>query len=272
MDIHQLTHLLERPCGRNRIDALNYDLNIKVQAPIKDDAGVMICCHGLGGDSSIINALDPIDMMLVGFNFPDAGEAVSERDPNETTFGSIDEITPLLHLMKICVIDGEQESLCLYGFSAGGGAIVNTLAVLHHYRFPERLEQLEITPENARKILQAVEKGYVILHAPLKSIDEIIEMQGAKEEFLVYQERYSKNQMLPIDAVKKLDGLKLNILLFFQNPDNRLGNRDDQRYIERLKNANSKGVTEIITGHDGDHVAYPQLLWDAYPSFLQRIL
>ncbi len=41
--------------------------------------------------------------------------------------------------------------------------------------------------------------------------------------------------MEPIDALEGLENLSLHIVVYFQNPDEVLSNRDDEVFIERLK-------------------------------------
>jgi hypothetical protein len=80
---------------------------------------------------------------------------------------------------------------------------------------------------------------------------------------MILAERYRANNMRPIDSVERIKGLKLNILLHFQQPDEIIGNREEQLFIDRLRAANS-GITEVVIGHDGGHNSYHRSLWSAY--------
>lgn len=100
-----------------------YDLGVKIVPSKKERSGVMICCHGYGHSNDIVNSLRsyPISDHLIGFNFPDYG-ITDESDHTKSTFGSIDELLPLIYILKRCVVDLHISSINLYGFSAGGGA------------------------------------------------------------------------------------------------------------------------------------------------------
>src|SRR5579872_4379904 len=120
-----------------------YDLGVKIIPSKKDTAGVMICCHGYGHSNDLVNALRtyPISDHLVGFNFPDYG-ITDAIDHTKSKFGTIDELLPLLYMLKRCVIDLKLSAIKLYGFSAGGGAVVNALAVLNESTYDKQLQSI----------------------------------------------------------------------------------------------------------------------------------
>lgn len=244
----------------------NYDLGVRIISAKKETAGTTICCHGYGHSNAIIDVVHSFGVMpdhLVSFNFPDYDCVAKRYDPTKSSFGSIDEIRPLLYVLKKCVIDAGLESVNLYGFSAGGGAVVNALAVLNQNTYDEQLKALSITGEAKQKIISALQKGLIILDCPLKSIDEVMALRGKDQEFMILSERYIKNNMRPIDTIQKLAGMNLTILLHFQTPDEILGNRDDKLFADRLATAN-KGKTTVIYGKDGGHNSYHATLWKEY--------
>ncbi len=201
---------------------------------------------------------------LVGFNFPDYGiDDNGPYDPAKSTFGSIDELLPLLYLIKLCVVDLDRSSVNLYGKSAGAGAIVNALGVLNTSTYDEQLAAIGITTKDKKQMIKAIERGLVILNCPLKSIEEISALRGSTPEFEILAKRYAQNNMRPIDALEKLQGLQLHVLLHFQDPDEITGNRDDALFIERLRKVN-KGTTDVVIGSDGGHNVYHKTLWDYY--------
>ena len=155
----------------------------------------------------------------------------------------------------------------MYGFSAGGGAIINALATLNQTYHDESLEKISIFKETKKQLLDVLEKGLIILDCPLKSIEEIIALRGKIRELEILSDHYTKNNMNPIDVLNLLVGLNLNILLHFQNSDEILGNRDDMLFVERLKQAN-KGTTTVLLGFDGGHNTYHASLWNAYKEIL----
>jgi hypothetical protein len=166
-------------------------------------------------------------------------------------------------MLKKCVIDGQQEKIDLYGFSAGGAAIINMLVVLTHDAYDAQLKEIGIDREAKEKIRLAIQNGIIILDCPMKSVEELMDARGKTPEFEILAKRYAHNHMRPIDAVQKLKGLRLTILVYFENPDDILGNRDDQLFIERLKKANG-GKTDVMVGSYGGHNTYHKVLWDKY--------
>ncbi len=231
------------------------------------EARTMILCHGYGGNAQIEQAVKSsgiVNARLVSFNFPD--HDLKERGllPEEMTFGTLNELLPAFEVLKREVIDGKLDAIDLYGFSAGGGVVVNLIAILNTGRFKSELSEIGIGDEQRELLLCAIQKGVVILDVPLKSVEEIVAFRGASPESDVLVQNYQKNCLRPIDSLYCLDGLKLNVVLNFQENDEILSNRDDQLYIERLKWANRCGTTTVIIGNDGGHLFPHNSLWKAY--------
>jgi hypothetical protein len=244
----------------------SYNMGIKIFSSKHKQAPIMICCHGYGANNQIgdaVHSAGAVQDHIVSFNFPDYDLHRRAYDPKKSAFGSINELLPLFYLLKKSVIDAQQEKINLYGFSAGGAVVINMLAVLNHNNYDAQLKEIGISAEDKEKIRAALEKGIIILDCPMKSVEELMDARGKSEEFEILAKRYVTNNMRPIDAVQELKGLNLTILLYFENPDEILGNRDDQLFIERLKKANS-GKTEVITGSYGGHNSYHRSLWDKY--------
>lgn len=242
----------------------SYNLGVKIFPSKHKNAPIMICCHGYGANNQIGDAIHSIGIVqdhILSFNFPDY--ELRNYDPKKSTFGSINELLPLFYLLKKCIIDGVQEKIDLYGFSAGGAAVINMLAVLNSNTYDAQLKELGISLENKEKIHAAIQNGIIILECPMKSIEELMEARGKTEEFEILANRYVQNNMRPIDAVNNLKGMQLHILLYFENPDDILGNRDDQLFIDRLKKANS-GKTEVVSGSYVGHNTHHRSLWDRY--------
>ena len=247
-----------------------YALDLKLIPSKQANAPVTICCHGYGHSNKIaevVHSFRVIPDHLLGFNFPDYG-IIPSFDHNKTTFGSIDEILPLLFVLKLCVIDAGQDIINLYGFSAGGGAIINALALLNRSQYAEKLTKIGITDNYKKKIIAAVEKGLIILDCPLKSMEEIIDLRGKDLMLEIMSECYKKNDMRPIDAIDGLLGLKLNIILHFQDPDDILSNRDDTLFSNKLTTVN-KGNTCVVIGKDGGHNTFHASLWKEYKKWCE---
>ncbi len=257
----KLTHVLQKEKA-----PFSYNLGIKVLPSSRKDAPIMICCHGYGANNQIgdsIHSMGVVQDHIVSFNFPDYDLHRRAYDPKTSAFGSINELLPFLYLIKKCVIDGQQEKIDLYGFSAGGAVIINMLAVLNSNAYDQELHKIGISAENKETIRAAIQRGTIILECPMKSFEEIMDTRGRSPEFETLAKRYAQNNMRPIESVNNLKGLSLNILLYFENPDDILGNRDDQLFAERLKKANA-GKTEVISGYYGGHNTYHKSLWERY--------
>ncbi len=245
----------------------NYDLHLSTR-PGKNGR-TMLCFHGYGANYQIadyVKSQKAVDATLVSFNFPDYD--LNERDYSheEATFGTIDELLPALYVLKQIVVDQGVATVDLYGFSAGGAAVVNVIGVLNSSNYEVELKKIGIGAAEKKKLLVAIQKGIVILDAPLKSVEEIVALRGDSEEFEILAENYRKNGLRPIDSVKLLKGLTLNILLHFQKPDEVLSNRDDALFIERLKEANRDGKVTVTIGSDGGHSMPHPLLWRSYKT------
>ena len=245
-----------------------YDLGINIIESQHENAGIMLCFHGYGADSGIVHSVDAAHAVtdhLIGINFPDYSLSLKPYNPNTSAFGTINELLPMLFMLKKCVVDNNLSSINLYGFSAGGGALINMLAVLNQTTYDANLLTIGITPEMKNQMIRAIQNGIIILDCPMKSIDEIMDLRGTSYEFSILAERYKKNNMRPIDSIEKLKGLTLTILVHFQNPDEILSNRDDQMFIERLTTTNS-GTTYTTTGNNGGHNTIHTAMWKKYKN------
>lgn len=243
----------------------SYDLGLKIiQSASKTDQ-VTICCHGYGDSNQIVDGMYAQRVLpgtLVGFNFPDH-DITGEHDHTTTTFGSIDEIVPLLFVLRVCLDELQARVVNLYGFSAGGGTIVNCLAVLNTDQYDKQLASLGITEKEKKKMVIALERGHIILDCPLKSIEEIIAARGSDAVLEILRARYDAHHMNPIDAIQHLAGMRLSIILHFQKHDEIVSNRDDQLFIERIRAAN-QGTTSVVIGDDGGHNCWHASLWNWY--------
>ncbi|MFI5334085.1 MAG: effector binding domain-containing protein [Chlamydiales bacterium] len=249
-----------------------FDYNLHLCSFPGSNGRTMVCMHGYGGNyriAKILKDLGVTDATLVSFNFPDHGMREWRDDVEKATFGTIKELLPALYVIKKHVIDEGLESIDLYGFSAGGGALVNLLAALNDTRYDEELKKIGIANQEKTKIVQAIQKGIVILDTPLKSLEEIIAFRGHSPELELVARNYQNNQLRPIDSLERLKGLSLNVIVHFQEKDETLYNRDDILFLDRLKQANAAGKTSVVIGNDGGHNAPHFSLWRCYSQILQ---
>lgn len=250
--------------------SFDYDLHL-ISLPGKNDR-TMICFHGYGDNFEIalsLKNLNCIDATLVSFNFPDYDIKRGRKfDPRTASFGTLKELLPALHVLKKIVLDQGLDSIDLYGFSAGAGALINTIVLLNGTAYEKELRKIGIESKEKKKLLSAIQKGIIILDVPLKSIEEISDFRGRTEEFEILAKNYRDHDFRPIDSLKKLHGLSLNILLYFDNNDEILSNRDDELYIQRLKSTQSNDKIIVIQGDEGGHMGCHHSLWQTY---LQKI-
>lgn len=247
---------------------ITHDLKIKLSKGKSDNENLLVILHGMGSDNrhgAVLQTYGDIPQHLLCFDFPDAGIGV-KHDARYTTFGTIYEILPVLFVLKKLVIDGDIKSIDLYGFSAGGGALVNTISILNSDTYDAELKTLGILKQEKRAILKALHNGTILLDCSLKSMKEIVDFRGHDKALDMTTNRYQLNRFEPIEALKKWEGLSLNVIVYFEVPDEVLSNRDDALFIERLRLYNKAGRVLSLSGSNGGHAAYHKMLWKSYIS------
>ncbi len=224
---------------------------------------IMITCHGYGANKQIGQIVaQQVTMPIATFNFPDH-DLGNNFDVHKSSLGTIDDYLPLIYLLQAVVKSGIKK-INLYGFSAGGGAIITTLAILNSPTYHRELMRIGVTAKEAQKILTVISQGTIILDAPLKSIAELLTTRPQDTIFQVLAKRYKKNRFEPIDCIDKLKGLTLSFLVYFEENDEILSNRDDELFYQKLKAINNNGKTQLIRGRDGGHNGFHRMLWEAY--------
>lgn len=244
----------------------SYDLHLtRIEG---SSSKTMVCLHGMGGNYTLVNYLKSIGVeeRLVSFNFPDYDFWLRPIDPQKISFGSIKEILPVVYVLKKLIVEEGLNEINLYGYSAGGGAIINTMAALNDSAYDLKLREIGVTTSDKKEILAVLQRGYIILEVPLKSVREVIDFRNSDQTLKAIAENYLKNRMEPIDMLEKLSGLSLNIIVHFEKPDEVLSNRDDDLYIERLKKYNKLGRTKAIVGKGAGHNGHHADLWNYYLS------
>lgn len=249
-----------------------FDYDLHLFSSPGSNGRTMICFHGYGDNYQLAETLKNLyqpNTALVSFNFPEYDIKQGRKyDPKTASFGTIDELLPALYVMKKIVLDEGLKSIDLYGFSAGGGAVINVIAVLNGRTHDAELKRIGIGAKEKKRLLSAIQQGIIVLDTPLKSIEEIIDFRGSSEEFEILAEKYREHGFRPIDSLKMLHGLSLNILLYFDKKDEVLSNRDDLLYIQQLQKSQSSERLTVIIGDEGGHMAPHFSLWKAYTEFL----
>ncbi len=248
----------------------DYNLGLKVVNG-KNTSEITVCCHGYGASNTIVDAIKSykvIDHTLIGFNFPDYN-ITDAQDHSKISYGSIREILPLLYVLKYSIDEFNPSKINLYGFSAGGGAVINALGILNTYSYKGELQSIGITENIAKTIINRLQQGIIILECPLKSIQEIIDFRGKTKNMCQMAESFNKNKMNPLDAIGLLKDLDLTILAYLETPDEVLGNRDDALLIKQLEQINN-GKTVVVTGSAGGHCGYHPRLWNSYKKLAAK--
>lgn len=252
----------------NSQSPFNYPMQTSVIPGKNEDADVILLLHGYGGDHSIgeiIHSYGGLKEHLISFNFPDYRIFERGIDPLNSSYGTIHELLPVIYILKKLAVDSKLNKINLYGFSAGCGALVNTLMVLNTHRFDDSLKKVGVEDWDKKAILVAIQNGWVLLDAPFKSINEVFEGHRRKYTKFNNSNNYIKNQLNPIDNLKHLSGLKLNIIIYFEVPDANVGNKLDSVYSTILKETNTKGRTIILRGKSpGGHLDYHKDLWNRF--------
>lgn len=246
------------------VSTFAYDLEVYASEQAKEK--VILCLHGFGGNYRVGHAVAPFfkgKATVISFNLPDHDKHSGEFDPHDTVFGTINELLPVLYMLKQTIIDEGIGQLALYGFSAGGAAAINCISVLNTSIYDQELKMLGIRQKEKKKILEVLQRGDIILDTPLKSIEEIVAVHGKTQELEVIGERYLRNGMNPIESLKNWENLSLNVWVHFQMPDEVLSNRDDGLFVETIKKYN-RGQTQVLIGYESGHQLPHPELWDSY--------
>lgn len=240
----------------------SHDLHLSYEN--KDIDQAVICFHGVGGSYRIKDSIDSsVGATLVSFNFPDHETLLIFDHPEATVYGSIDELLPALFVIKNAIVEKKFTKVTLYGHSAGGAALINCIAILNTSEYDSELMKIGMSSEDKNKIIDVIQNGIVILDTPLKSIDELVDHYGQRYDLEIIGSRYKRNGMNPIQSIEKWKGLSLRVLLHYQVPDKVLSNRDDDLFLEKIRECNS-GTTEVLKGNDAGHSLPHPSLWTYY--------
>lgn len=246
----------------------SYPLEVSFVPAKEPTDEVIVCCHGYGSNGKrLVNKISSANVPahLLGFNFPDHDITIFD-DHSHVTYGTIEELLPALYILKRLTVDWHIDKIALYGFSAGGGAVVNIIAVLHSSSHDDQLAAIGIWKAEKKTILDALKRGAILLDAPLKSVEEVAQANPLISPDHVLIKNYQEHDLRPIDSLRKWQGLSLKVFLFFQNPDRILSNRDDQDFIDRLLSVNAEGENKIIIADEGGHGTVHMSLWEAYKA------
>lgn len=147
----------------------SYDLGIKTITSPDRNAEIIVCCHGYGHSNALVDVIHSYGITshhLIGFNFPDHSLNPKTFDHSKSSFGTIQELLPLLYVLHHLTKLACGNKIHLYGFSAGGGAVINSLATLLTTTYDHELASLGISPQDKQNILSALRRGVIFLNCP----------------------------------------------------------------------------------------------------------
>lgn len=246
------------------LQAVDFKYNLHLEYFPGASERTIVAFHGMGGNYKIGEMLKHelgANESIISFNFPDHDMMDIHR---KLSYGTIDEILPAIYVLKKAIVDEKREEIDLYGFSAGGGAVINVLATLNSSDHDRELEKIGVTLSDKQKIVDALQKGTILLDAPLKSVQEVIDVQG-RHPFIIYvANQYKRNGMDPIEAMTKLQGLHLKFLVYFEEGDTILSNRMDMYYIQKLKDILGRENVTPLIGYTGSHKPPHPTLFEYY--------
>ena len=214
---------------------------------------------------------------IVGFNFRDANFNVFMPPYNKSSFCQSLDIEPLLLTIKM-LDECNVRRINFFGHSRGGGTIVTMIGRLHRYKkYKNFFKKLDITPEQAKRILHKIQAGTIVLNCPLVDINTILKeklnwfsldwlSQIIRYTILPYVTSYRPNQDNPLVVAKKIQPLGLKILIHFQKDDMVVGNRSDALFYKNIMGPH----TYLIIGDDGGHIHTSELLSDTIQAFNKK--
>ncbi len=258
---------------------LGYNPALKLINPAKNMTEITVTCHGYGANNEIGEYVaQHITTPILTFNFNhtlgsfdtstgDYQTIEAYLNKHAAVYGTLNEYLIVIFMLRSALELGAKK-INLYGYSAGGGAIINALAVLNDSKYASDLQSIGVTAATVESIKQALSSGLIILDVPLKSAREILTIRPNDLGIQVMEKRYRANGFEPIDNIDKLAGLKLNIVLYQEKPDQILGNRDDELFYQKLKQANPLGMTKLVIGTKDGHFGQHEPLWKAVKSEL----
>jgi pimeloyl-ACP methyl ester carboxylesterase len=206
---------------------------------------------------------------LVSFNFPDVVEhsfMPNLTKSNVAQTGDIRALSLMLKLLDECGL----EKIHLFGTSRGGGTIMNTLGRLCTYTtHADFFAKLEISPEQAERILTKIKCGTIVLNCPFIDTHTSAyywfkEWSNWVLETFIYpwtEHRLNEDQaLISAELIKNRD---FTILVHFEHNDTVVGNNKDAAFYSAIVGPH----TYLVLGNDGGHLHTGKTLGAAVQAF-----
>lgn len=235
------------------------------------DNEVTVYAHAWGDSQKTIDYLhrnaDFLPDTVLGFDFIDANFGAYIPSYKKSNFCQSEDIAPLaliLALLDNCGI----ERINLFGHSRGAGTILTTLARLHRYgRYSRFFKKLGISKKQARRIIEKVARGTIVLNCPLIDMDMIIKnilnwlnitwgvdvtwaSPLGKGCVLPVCTKYKPFKDSPLKAAHYIKDLNFKILIYTEQQDMVVGNTADAALYTTLMGPD----TYFYIGNDKGHV------------------
>jgi hypothetical protein len=244
---------------------------------VKNPQEVTLYAHGYGEYQQAVLPFFQLNSHLlpgtiVSFNFPDVVEhsfMPNLTKSNVAQTGDIKALSLMLKLLDECGL----ETIHLFGTSRGGGTVMNTLGRLCMYeKHTTFFAQLEISPEQAERILAKIKRGTIVLNCSF--IDTCTsayywfkEWSNWILETFIYpwtEHRVHEDQaLISAQLIKNKD---FTILVHFEHHDTVVGNSKDAEFYNTIVGPH----TYLVLGNDGGHLHSGKTLGAAVQAFRHK--
>ncbi len=234
--------------------------------------------HGWGDTKNIAKLLKGLCDVLPGnvitFNFHDRGVIIPKI--HHSSLGQLHDVLPALYTLKWARDRLNITEIDLFGYSRGAATVLNMIAVLNDKTgtYDKDLARLDIYAQERNSLLSMIQRGCITLNCPLSNAN-----MTAAFRFKEYAPNllkafarvghYQIDGLQALQSAEKFDGLKLNILLHFQNNDTIVSNQNEAKLYNRLAKHNPK-TTYVVLGDNGGHIHTHAALAHAVHTFRKQ--
>lgn len=195
---------------------------------------------------------------IITFNFRDRGVIIPKL--HHSNLGQLPDVLSGLYVLKWTKEMVGVEAFDLYGYSRGGATILNLIAVLNdtHGTYDQELARIGITPTERATLLSLIQKGTIVLDCPLTDMNVSVKERMKRItshaiNALKRITRYQPDGLQGLTSSICFGGLKLAILVHFQNHDTIVSNKNEAQLYLHLYNTNPR-TTFVVLGNDGGHL------------------
>lgn len=218
--------------------------------------------HGWGDIKNSAKLLKGLCDVLPGdvitFNFHDRGVVIPKI--HHSSLGQLHDVLPAIYTLKWAKNRLKIKEIDLFGYSRGGATVLNMIAVLNDKNgtYDQDLKRIGVEALERKELLDMIQRGCITLNCPLSNanVSANYRFKSFAPNLLKAFARvghYQINGLQALQSAEKLDGLKLNILLHFQNNDTIVSNQNEAKLYKRIAKQNPD-TTYIVLGNNGGHL------------------